>query len=298
MPVVEEPVLESAPLAREAAPRLCRRDPDTGENCSWYHGFWQYLRALRLITTPEHHAEFFREAFGIASAVNSRPRILISGAADYCTLAHVLWACRQHAASPVITVVDLCETPLFLNRWYGERVAWAVQTHRADILDYESPETFDAVCTHSFFGRFAGPQRSRLISNWSRLLKPGGVAIAVNRVRGATAGDRLGFSPEQARAFRANVISKAETLREALDIDPLELGRRAEAYAARHRVHPVRSREEVTQMFEDGGLRVEALREIAVSKAVDSAVGGPTTLEGARYACIIARKPSAPSAAG
>jgi len=245
---------------------------------------------LRLITTPEHHADFLREAFGIATAINTRPRILVSGAADYSIFAHVLWACRQHGASPAITVVDACETPLYLNRWYAERVRWEVQTHRADILDYESPDTFDAICAHSFFGRFVGPERGRLMSNWHRLLKPGGIAIAVNRMREGAPGGRLGFSPEHARAFRANVVSKAKAMRAELDIDPLELGRRAEAYAARHRVHPVHSREEIRQMFEGGGLEIERLSELAVSKAVDSAVGGPTTLEGARYACVIARK--------
>jgi len=292
MSPVDEPVLESAPLAREAAPRLCRLDPETGENCSWYHGFWQYLRALRLVTTPEHHAQFFREAFGVAAATSDRPRVLISGAVDYGILAYVLWACRQNSVSPSITVVDLCETPLFLNRWYAERVACGIETRATNILDYDAPAAFDAICAHSFFGFFEPRERSRLATKWRGLLKPGGIAIAVNRVRRAAAGSRLGFSAEQARAFREKVIGKAQTMRKELDIEPLALGRLAEAYAARQRIHPVRSEEEIRRMFEDAGLRVERLTEVADSKAATNGVSGPTTLEGASYACIVARKPA------
>ena len=36
----------SAPLALREARRLCLRDPENGEDCSWYHGIWQYLRLL------------------------------------------------------------------------------------------------------------------------------------------------------------------------------------------------------------------------------------------------------------
>ena len=46
-------LLESAPLARQMAPRLCRRDSATGESCAWIHGLWQYLRLLGLASTPD-----------------------------------------------------------------------------------------------------------------------------------------------------------------------------------------------------------------------------------------------------
>lgn len=294
MASVEEPVLESAPLARRMAPDLCRRDPATGEDCAWYHGFWQYLRALRLITTPEHHAEFFRDAFGVAARLAARPRILVSGAADYSTLAHVLWACRQHGAAPAVTVADACETPLLLNRWYAERAGCVIETTRADLLDYESPEAFDVVCTHSFFGRFLPPERQRLIVRWSGLLKPGGLAIAVNRVRAGVDQDRIGFSPEQAQGFRDAVLNTAASMREELGVEPEELARQAGVYAIRHRIHPVRSEAEIRQLFERAGLEVEHFSMRAGAKALHRELGGPTTLEGARYACIIARKPKSP----
>ena len=52
-----EPLLTSAPLAKSAASALCCRG--AGEDCSWYHGFWQYLRIIGMVAAPERHAGFY-----------------------------------------------------------------------------------------------------------------------------------------------------------------------------------------------------------------------------------------------
>lgn len=78
-----EPLKLSAPLALRLAPRLCR-------DCAWFHGLWQVLRLLGLNTTPEHHARFFRERLRRECRALDRPRVLISGTADYSLLAHLL----------------------------------------------------------------------------------------------------------------------------------------------------------------------------------------------------------------
>ena len=136
---VAEPVHESAPLARWIAERVCRVDPGTGESCAWYHGFRQYLRVLGLAVTPSHHADFLREAMAGAVERGQRVRVLISGAIDYSMFAHVLWACRESGVSPAVTIVDVCDTPLFLNLWYAQRIGLSVRTVRSDILAYMPP---------------------------------------------------------------------------------------------------------------------------------------------------------------
>src|SRR5688572_27639449 len=109
---VDEPLAESAPLARKLAPSLCAVDPRTGERCDWQHGLWQTLRLLGLITTPVHHAEFFRGAF---AGLEDGARILVSGTADYAMLAQVIAVSREAK----ITVLDVCGTSVELNRWYA-----------------------------------------------------------------------------------------------------------------------------------------------------------------------------------
>jgi len=75
----EEPLMFSAPVARQTASRLCRKDPISGEDCSWYHGLWQDLRLMGLAAAPAQQADFNVPAprdtapFPPATAARSRP---------------------------------------------------------------------------------------------------------------------------------------------------------------------------------------------------------------------------------
>jgi len=291
MTIVDEPLHLSAPLAWRLAPRLCRRDPLTGESCAWNHGFWQMLRLMGMITTPAHHRDFFAQAFAAAATGNPRPRILISGAADYSMLAHVLAGFREAGAAPEITVADLCETPLHLNRWYADRLAVAIETVCCNILEYRSARSCDMICTHSFLGQFAPPQRSELIGTWRQLLRPGGILLTVNRLRPSAADVWIGFSPEQQQAFRNAVLGKAGALRGIVEIAGDEVAKCADAYASRQGAYPIRSREELTELFARGGLAVEHLTSAPVAGIDRGKVTGPTTPGSAEYACVMARRP-------
>ena len=180
-----EPLNESAPLALDMAARACRVDPATGERCDWSHGLWQFLRVFRLVGSIEYHTTFYRDALALVDAVHggARPRVLISGASDYGVLARVLWAFRGREMEPDITVVDLCETPLELNRWYAARERCEITTVAADITAFRSARPFDAICADSFLGRFAPDARAALAKRWHALLRPGGTALVINRLR-------------------------------------------------------------------------------------------------------------------
>ena len=272
---LREPLELSAPLAWRLAPQLCRKDPATGENCAWVHGFWQYLRLMGLAATPEQHAEFYRRAFQSVTGDRGAPRVLVSGAADYSMLAHVLALYRERGLEPAVTVVDACDTALFLNRWYAERVSASVACTRCDILEYTDSAPFDAVCTHSFLVQFSPEQRVRLLAKWRQLLRPGGAVITVTRVRATAGTERVGFSPEQAQAFRATVLHKAEAMRDSLQVDTAELAQAAEIYMNGQRPWPVRTREEVQQLFETCGFRVDELSDAPVTTAAGQQPDGP-----------------------
>jgi SAM-dependent methyltransferase len=288
---VEEPIVESAPLARWIAERLCRQDSATEAGCSWYHGFWQFLRVLDLVTTPAHHAGFFRDALQTALGGGSRLSVLISGAIDYSMLAHVLWACGLRGAAAEITVVDICDTPLFLNHWYARRTGTGIRTIRSNILGYQSAERYDVVCTHSFLGQFSPPERRELMAKWQQLLKPGGRAITVNRIRPRGSAGQAAFSPEQAQALREAVLRASGRLSQLVQIGAEDLARYAEAYASRRRPHPVNSREEFAALFEQAGFFVDHLSSAPVAAAHGEQLSGPTTPGGAEYAHIVACRP-------
>ena len=258
---LREPLELSAPLARRLAPQLCRKDPATGENCSWYHGFWQYLRLMELAITPADHADFYHRAFQSVTGGSGAPRVLVSGTTDYSMLAHVLAIYRERGLEPVVTVVDRCGTAVFLNRWYAERESAGVECSRADILEYLTDTPFDAVCTDNFLGQFSLDERTRLLTKWRELLRPGGTVITVTRVRATAVPAQVGFSPEQAEAFRATVLRKAGSMPASLNADPAAVAHAADIYLNRLRTWPVRSREGVQQLFERCGFRVDELSD-------------------------------------
>ncbi len=286
MDSLREPLELSAPIARRLASALCRRDPATGESCAWYHGLWQFLRLMRLVDPLERHAEFFATALEPAAGGRGAPRVLISGTADYAMLAHVLAASRGRGAVPSVTVLDRCETPLELNRWYAARVASPVETVCCDILDFAAPG-FDAICTHAFLGRFAPRQRPGLLERWRLLLRPGGRVVTVTPVRAGDAAVAVGFSPRDAALLREAVQRGAEALEPALSADAHDLVRDADAYAARHRVYRVRSHEELIGLFEQSGFRVVHHSRV-LPAAADGAIHGPTMTGSAEYARIVA----------
>jgi len=283
----DEPLAVSAPLAREIAPSHCHVDPRSGESCAWYHGFWQYLRLFDFITTPRDHAEFYRAALGPALEAGLQ-RVLISGTADYALLHCLRWIFDKQGAKPAITVLDLCPTPLRLNEWYAARHGLAVRAIRSDILAFDHASPFDLICTHSFLGRFAPPDRPKLIARWHALLRPGGRVVTVNRIR-PEAPERVGFTAEQAQGLRERVLAAARAAGDRIDVSPEVIAQMADAYAgAKQKTNPVRSVAELEALFQQGGFRLEQIVVAPVGPRGEQAPQGPTMSGGAQYAQIVA----------
>jgi hypothetical protein len=288
--MVDDLVALSVPLARRIAPGSCRRDPVSGGDCAWYHGLWPYLRALGAVSSPSRHAEFLGETLRSLARDRTYRRVLICGAADHAMLAHVLWAYRQEANAPVdVTVVDVCETPLVLNRWYARQLGASVETRATDVLEYDATRPFDVVCTHSFLGRFGSAGRQRLIAKWRQLLRRDGKVLTVNRIRPSTTEDEVPFTPDEARAFQEAVLRRAAE-RPDLGVTPEQLTEALTAYVARYRTHPVRSRQEVSDLFSTGGFTIDRLDPRDAGGRSGDAPSGPSAAGNAEYAHIVASR--------
>jgi len=268
---------------------LCRRDPQGGASCAWYHGFWQYLRLLGMGTSPAGHAAFYREAFARLPAKGTR--ILIAGGADYSMLAHAAAACRECGIDAQFTMADWCETPLALARWYSEREPIVLRTERRDLLEPGPQGEFDVVCTHALLGHFHPQQRPRLIASLGAALRPGGRLFLANRLRPGAGSEAAAFSAAQVEEFAGAVTLKAAGRGGLPGIDAASLAAAARQYAASQTSWPLRSGEEVMALFEGTGLRVEGW-SAAPMAAPDSAPGlnVPTIAGGADYARIVAIK--------
>ena len=288
MATLDEPLLSSAPMAWALAPTLCATDPVTGENCAPYHRLWQYLRILGLVETPPYHAAFFHETLRSVAHREARPRVLVSGTADYSMLAYVVAAFRSRGVDPDVTVLDVCRTPLALNQWYAKRIGLEITTHQVSILDYEAGDGFDVICTHAFLGRFTPPERVTLFGCWKQALRPGGHVITVSPVRPGHPEPMVSFTPEQVEAFAAQVASAAKSFGDRFPVDGGRLAEAARDYARQRRVFPVRGETEVRELLDRSGLGIVRLDHLPSTKSDDRAGRGPTVVGTAEYVRLVA----------
>lgn len=255
-----EPLAESAPLAWSQAPRRCSSDA-AGRGCASYHGVWQYLRLLGVITSVRTNTDFLIDAFRAVAGERTHLTALITGSADYSLLAHLKLACDLDGRALDVTVVDCCPTALWLNEWYGERVGLPIATHCADVLAYDVVRPVDLICTHNFMGRFDGDGRRRLVARWHAHLGPGGRVVTTMRVRpGCTDDVQVSYTDDEARALSAEVAALALT-RPDLGVAPDDLAAAVYDYACGKRTYAIRTDQEITRLFVDQGFDIEQADE-------------------------------------
>ena len=284
----DEPLRESAPLAYRWSMQLCRR-PAHASGCAWLHGFWQCLRLLGVAADPVPHASLYRQ--GLSAVPGPRPQVLVSGAADYSMLAHVLADFRDRGIEPEVTVLDTCEAALRLNSWYAERVRCRLAVVRESILEHAAAQPYDAICTHSFFGQFSAAERPRLARAWRDLLRPGGRVITAHPLRPFGADEPNRFTPEQAAEVRAAVQARAFELAQTLQVSVEEVSEAAERYLQARYGYPVRSLAELRALLEQAGFVLEKAEEFAPPTTSPAASGGPGLRNArVRYAHLIAQR--------
>lgn len=252
-PTLDEPLAQSAPIAFRLAHEHCTEGP-TG--CRAYHSMWQYFRLIGLISTIRTNSAFLMETLQRLAHPATCRRVLISATADYGMLAHLVHAYRRAPVEPDITVVDLCETPLALNRWYAEQYATEIRTCRSDIRHYRNDEPFDLICTHSFLGRLTPQMRSEVVGAWRALLHPGGRVVTAARVRHGVQ-EVIHFSEQEVQDFHDRALALARSFEPPLDLPPEQIAEAARHYAATKESRSFGSIEALRACFEDHGFGLE-----------------------------------------
>ena len=230
---LEEPMIGSAQLAMRLAPVLCSGNHVDAEDCSWYHGIWQFLRVFDMVSTPTWHTRFYIEQLGLAAQTGAS-RVLITGAADYSMYAHVLHAFRTAGTEPSVTILDLCETPLMLCRWYGRFAEHRPEVVCGDVLEYEPESAFDVVVTDAFITRFSNVDRPRVAQAWARYLEPEGRLVTTVRLEpGLPPASPILPTAAQVESFRRRARRFAERWRPFLLADPADIESASATYASR-----------------------------------------------------------------
>jgi SAM-dependent methyltransferase len=244
---VVEPLEEGARIQWEAAAALC------SDECRWYHGPRLYLRAAGLIHGARVDARFLFDTYRRLAAAGDRSRVLISGAADFGTLAYLAAAYRAGSRPLHVTVLDKCRTPLRVNGWLAERLGVPIETVHGDILTFECPGRFDLVTTHAFLGRFDRLRRRDVIARWHRLLAPGGAVVTAHRLRESSPPNEITVASTDGEWIRERARRVLLQRDRIADADRSQLVRWIDEFLDRKTTYPISSIAEERAAFEDAG---------------------------------------------
>jgi len=250
---LEKDLIESANLTYNASVDLCRGNHINDNDCSWYHGVWQYLRLFDMVSTPSWHDSFYKQAFKDIRKRTYQPRILISGAADYSMLAYASF--KLESGNP-IHIVDLCQTPLFACQWFADRHNIKVKTWNMNLftLPSEVKEKFDVICCDAFLTRFNDSEVHQVLKVWSDLLSQNGEIITTVRLYNAPYTDKNHLLDEyKNRAFKSAKIWEKDLNKNAENISGL-----AEVYINKMTSIPKGNKEDILRLFSQNGFVVKS----------------------------------------
>jgi SAM-dependent methyltransferase len=301
---LSEPLAESADMMAKLAGMSCDKRLYVDGTCAWYHSIWQYLRLFDLVSSPAWHAEFFSQAlkeefcrpYGTEEP-GRRPRVLITGTADYSMLAYVLRSAESAGTGVGVTVMDQCRTPLIACQWYArgrqlpnevtsdqvsldvwERDIFTLFSNEADPL---AEGQFDVITTDAFLTRFEFSKAAEVARTWYRLLRPGGSVITTARIHPLDA-PRGGILDEVSSfAMRARDCATRWRPYVRVKLEDITIG--ARQYAMQMRSYDLGDAASIHDLLTEAGFTIEA-QEIGK-------VSGE--LRPASYLRLIARKPKA-----
>ncbi|MBX7266136.1 class I SAM-dependent methyltransferase [Micromonospora sp. Llam7] len=267
-PELTRSLLRSANMLYAMAPMSCGPSHQDSVNCSWYHAAWQYLRLFDMVSSPQWHAEFYTRRLADAVRGGAR-RVLISGTADYTTLAFVLDAIRSGTGDLPrkldVHVVDKCQTPLLACHWYAQQLGTEIQVHQADITCPDTVRSlvaggrFDLVVADAFLTRFDRAVAATVIGSWSALLRQGGTVVTTVRLHPGNEWPSSDEPDDRHRVtdlvddFELRFRERAASWRGLLSVQLEELSAAVRRYASRMESHDLGDADDVRTVFGRGG---------------------------------------------
>ena len=245
---IVEPLIRSADWLGAMAELTCSRSGES--SCDWYHGAWQYLRLLDLVSSPWWHVSFFRNAIARQSAGRPEVRVLISGCADFSTYALVH---SQLADSAKVTSLDLCPTPLIATSWYARRIGASVpELLVADAAEHGRPGSYDIIVSDSFLPRFGPDALMELLGTWCASLAPGGAVLTTVRLHDTST------DPDRRKTGRLHrwrrAAADAQTWwPQVSDLSLEQLDRRISAFVANQERHTSLDTSTLRVLFAEAG---------------------------------------------
>lgn len=240
--------------------------------CDWYHGAWQYLRVLDCVSAPQWHESFYVDQLNEAiDGKDGSVSVLISGTADYSILHLIVETVKTSGKTIEIDIVDLCQTPLEICKWYIEEFRraepllsdrFSFNLFRRNIALFDKGKRYDVICTDAFLTRFSSDEAQSIVDKWSKLLKASGRIITTVRVYP----DRFQQTPsfaEESRMIQKYLKKVEERYRKLteeemrlFDITENELSFLASRYIIKIMSNPLGDVLDLKGIFLNSGLKV------------------------------------------
>lgn len=242
-------ILEHAPLIVSFSEEHCNGELVDRNDCKWYHGSWKFLKAFGLVSCPEWHTEFYVSNIGKkVKEIELTGSILICGLADDGTLAMVHRSIHDLQPEPLITIIDMCPTPMYAVDLYLRKTNIKTVSKAqciVPLIPFRS-ESFDVIVTDAFLTRFTAEWKTAVVEEWYRILRKDGVIVTTARIEAdgiskSIAGD------EARKAF----VSLVRLLSQKHGLNPIEMADRAEEYSRKMTSYPFQDVEEIYELFKD-----------------------------------------------
>jgi ubiquinone/menaquinone biosynthesis C-methylase UbiE len=275
-------LLESIFQMNEISNLYCEGSYLATNDCNWYHGAWQYLRLIGLVSTPKWHENFYQNSLDTSLHKCEKAVVLISGTADYGILEQ-LYNTRCINNISDVTVMDICESPLKICRWYHEKFGPSDVNFNAvkrDIMNNMTAENSqDIIITDAFLSRFSRDKRVTIVNQWFRILKPGGHVITTLRVEETLSG-KITSSKNDVQKFIKRSESHIRRVGTIFSYLNDKIISKAKNYAENITSSPVNNTEEIQELF-------SSFENSIATSTITGEINNETT-----YARIIAKKPN------
>jgi phospholipid N-methyltransferase len=272
-------------ICRAIAEQYCNRG---GNDCRWYHGNWDLLKSLNIVSTSNVHAQDLSRLLKMAIGEKSRLRILMTGSTDESLLRIVHDLSRSLEVEAQFTALDICATPLEFMKIYAARNSIELEAIHLDILDFGPTTRFDIIVTHAFMGNFNDHDRQLLVNKWQELLCEDGKVVTIQRVRATDAPSLVKFSDDQATEFVAGALSAAKRngLVSSKELAKVEVI--ATEFSEKFSTYAIRSKSSLHNLFSTAGLKVDCLEYHSLGQ--QDKLSGPSVPSSGEYAHVVAGK--------
>ena len=261
---LQEPIMQSADMMYEVASLCCTHDHVNGESCQWYHSIWQYLRLLDVVSTPSWHHDFYMKYLFDNVSCGENASALISGAADYSMLSYVLHVAKRKSLKADVTILDLCETPLFACKWYAKKMEQPLTALQINVFDLPEDKHYDMICADAFLTRFSGTQLKNVLSKWYRVLNPRGIVVTTVRIHDEAHVCPSTPTEEAVQRFKTKVLSRVGVWEKYINLTADEIGEKAEFYARKMVSNYLGTKESILATMEGCGFSVEHIEDVEV----------------------------------